>query len=116
MYNNKNHYEKKIDVLICENHFCLITDIYHICKENKRYQNLCRRCLNTKRSQTKFEEHMARCIKRKVCKTYFLHPNQKIKLIHSYMKKDLTIWIATDFECINVPNGSQSDPNAKQSF
>ena len=32
-----------------------------------------------------------------------MHPNQKIKFNHWYMKIDPTMWIAADFECMNIP-------------
>ena len=32
-----------------------------------------------------------------------MHPNQKIKFIDWYMKIDPPMWIAADFECMNIP-------------
>ena len=32
-----------------------------------------------------------------------MHPNQKIKFNDCYMKIDPPVWIAADFECMNIP-------------
>ena len=43
-----------------------------------------------------------------------MHPNQKIKFTDWYMKIDPTMWIAADFEYMNVPindNGNDNDNN-----
>ena len=46
---------------------------------------------------------MSRCIEQKVCNISYMHPNQKIKFNDWYMKIDPPMWIAADFECINIP-------------
>ena len=32
-----------------------------------------------------------------------MHPNQNIKVNDWYMKRNLTIWKAADFKCMNIP-------------
>ena len=102
-YVNKNYYDEQIDLLLYENHYCLITNLYKFCRNNEHYKHLCRRCLNTYGAQTKLEEHMLRCIEQKVCNISYMQPNQKIKFNDWYMKIDPPIWIAADFECMNIP-------------
>ena len=100
---NKNYYEEQIDLLLYENHYCLITNLHNFCRNNEHYKHLCRRCLYTNGDQTKLEDHMPRCIEQKVCNISYMHPNQKIKFNDWYMKIDPPMWIAADFECMNIP-------------
>ena len=46
---------------------------------------------------------MSRCIEQKVCNISYMQPNQKIKFNDWCMKIDPPIWIAADFECMNLP-------------
>ena len=46
---------------------------------------------------------MLRCIEQKVCNISYMHPNQKTKFNDWYMKIDPPMWIAADFECMNIP-------------
>ena len=111
-YVNKNYYDEQIDLLLYENHYCLITNLHNFCKNNEHYNHLCRRCLNTYGDQSKLEEHMLRCIEQKVCNISYMQPNQKIKFNDWYMKIDAPMWIAADFEYMNIPindNGNNND-------
>ena len=102
-YVNKNYCDEQIDLPFYENHYCLITNLHNFCRNNEHYKHLCRRCLNTYGDQTKLEEHMLRCIEQKVCNISYMHPNQKINFNDWYMKIDPALWIAADFECMNIP-------------
>ena len=102
-YINKNYYDEQIDLLLYENHYCLRTNSYNFCKNNEHYIHLCRRCPNTYGDQSKLEEHMLRCIEQKVCNISYLHSNQKINFNDWYMNIDPPMWIAADFECMNIP-------------
>ena len=53
--------------------------------------------------ETKLEEHMLRRIEQKVCIISCIHPKQKIKFNDWYRKIDTPMWIAADFECMNIP-------------
>ena len=35
--NNKNYYEEQIDLLLYENHFCLITNLHNVCRKKENY-------------------------------------------------------------------------------
>ena len=102
-YVNKNYYDGQIDLLLYENHYCLITKFYNLCRNNEHYKHLCRRCLITYGDQTKLDERMLRCIEQKVCNISYMHPNQKIKFNDWYLKIDPPMWIAADFEIMNIP-------------
>ena len=54
---------------------------------------------------------MLRCIEQKVCNMSYMQPNQKIKLNDWYMKIAPSMWIAADFECMNVPVNDNVDDN-----
>ena len=66
-YVNENYYDEQIDLLLYENHYCLIPNLHIFCRNNEHYTHLCRRCLNTFGDQTKLEKHMLRCTEEKVC-------------------------------------------------
>ena len=91
-----------MDLLLYENHFCLITILHNFCRNNQHYKHFCRRCLNTYGDQIKLEEHMIGCIEQKVCNITYKHPNQKIKFNDWYIKIDPKIRMAADFECMNL--------------
>ena len=110
-YVNKNYYDEQVDLLLYENHYCLITTLYNFCRNNEHYTHLCRRCLNTYGDQTKLEEHMLRCIEQKVCNISYTQPNQKMKFNDWYMKIDPPMWIVADFECMNVPINDDDNDN-----
>ena len=112
-YVNKNYYDEQIDLLPYENHYCLMTNLHNFCRINEHYTQLCRRCLNTYGDQTKLEEHMLRCIEQTVCNISYMQPNQKIKFNDWYMKIVPPMWIAADFESMNIPinNNKNNDDN-----
>ena len=113
-YVNKNYYDEQIDLLLYENHYCLITNFHNFCRNKEHYTHICRRCLNTYGDQTKLEEHMLRCIEQKVCNISYMQPNQKIKFNDWFTKIDPPKWIAANFECMNLPmndNNNDDDNN-----
>ena len=73
---NKNYFDEQIDLLLYENHYCLVNNLHNYCRNIEHYTPLCRRCLNSYGDQTKLEEHMLRCIEQKVCNISYMHPNQ----------------------------------------
>ena len=89
--------------LLYENHYCLITNLHNFFRKNEHYKDLCRRCLNTYGDQIKLGEHMLRCMEQKVCNISYMPPNQKTKFIDWYLEIDPPMWMAGDFEFLNVP-------------
>ena len=45
---------------------------------------------------------MLSCIEQKFCNISYIYPNQKIKPNDWYLKIDPPMWMAADFECMNV--------------
>ena len=54
---------------------------------------------------------MLRCIEQKVCNISYMQPNQKIKFNDWYVKIDPPMWIAADFECMNIPINDNNNDN-----
>ena len=54
---------------------------------------------------------MLRCIEQKVCNISYMQLNQKIKFNDWYMKIDPPMWIAADFECMNIPINDNNNNN-----
>ena len=79
-YINKNSSEQQIDLLLYENHYCLLSCLHNFRRKNGKYKHLCRICSNTHGDQTKLEEHLLGCIQQEVCIISYMHPNQEIKL------------------------------------
>ena len=53
--------------------------------------------------QKKLEEHEVRRIEKEDCNISDMHPNKQIKFNDWYMKIDPPLWIASHFECMNIP-------------
>ena len=101
-HNNKNYYEEQIDLLLYENQYCLNTNLNNFRTNNEDYKHFFRTRLNTYGNQTKFEEHMLRCIEPGVCNLSYMLPKQKIKFIDWYMKFVTPLSITAAFERMNV--------------
>ena len=56
---------------------------------------------------------MLRCIKQEGFTKSFMDPNQKKKFNEKFMKKDPPMWIAADFDCLNVPMRTVESMNRK---
>ena len=54
---------------------------------------------------------MLRCIERKVCNISYMQPDQKIKFNDWFLKIDPPMWIAADFECMNIPINDNDNNN-----
>ena len=101
-YVSKNYYDEQIELLLYENHYCLITSLHNFFRNYEQNKHLCRRCFNTYGDQTKLEEHMLRCIEKKFCNISYMHPSHRIKFKDWYMKIDPPMQMAACFESTNV--------------
>ena len=59
---------------------------------------------------------MLSCIEQEVCNKSFLNPNQKMKFNDYSTKRDPPIWIAADFECMNIIVQSNNDNSMDKLF
>ena len=104
---NKNYLQPQIDLLLYENHFCLITRLHCLINKDSHMRWVCRRCLTAFSSETILVDHMERCIKQQPTKISFGYKDH-LKFEDHPMKKSLPIRVYADFECINqhqnIPN------------
>ena len=85
-----------------ENPYSILTHL-HICfRNNKNYQHICRRCLNTYENQSKLEEKKSRCIEQDVCNVLYTHLKKTLNFNDWCMITETPMWINGDFECMNI--------------
>ena len=104
---NKNYLQPQIDLLLYQNHYCLITKLHCLINKDSHMRWVCRRCLTAFSSQPVLIDHMERCIKQQPTKITFSWKDQ-LKFEDYHMKVPVPIRVYADFECINQP---QNIPN-----
>ena len=104
---NKNYLQPQIDLLLYENHYCLITKLHCLINKDSHMKHVCRRCLTAFSSQPVLIDHMERCIKQQPTKITFSWKDQ-LKFEDYHMKVPVPMRVYADFECINQP---QNTPN-----
>ena len=100
IYINNNYNEPQIDLLLYENHYCLITKLHSLLNKDSHMQHVCRRCLTAFISQHVLIDHIERCIYQKPTNIKFSYKDH-LKFEDHYMKIPVSIRIYADFECIN---------------
>ena len=103
---NKNYLQPQIDLLLYQNHYCLITKLHCLINKDSHMKHVCRRCLTAFSSQPVLIDHMERCIKQQPTKITFSWKD-RVKFEDYHMKVPVPIRVYADFECINQP---QKDP------
>ena len=104
---NKNYLQPQIDLLLYQNHYCLITRLYCLINEDSHMKHVCRRCLTAFSSQPVLIDHMERCINQQPTNITFSWKDQ-LKFEDYHMKVPVLIRVYADIECINRP---QNTPN-----
>ena len=104
---NKNYLQPQIDLLLYQNHYCLITKLHCLINKDSHMKHVCRRCLTAFSSQPVLIDHIDRCQKQQPIKITFSWKDQ-LKFEDYYMKVPVPIRVYADFECINQP---QNTPN-----
>ena len=59
---NKNYLQSQIDLLLFENHYCLIIKMHCLINKNSHMKWVCRRCLTAFSSEQILFDHTSRCI------------------------------------------------------
>ena len=59
--NNENYLQPQIDLLLFENHNCLITKLHCLKNKNSHMKWVCRRCLTAFSSEQYLFDHISRC-------------------------------------------------------
>ena len=102
---NKNYLQSQIDLLLFENHYCLITKLHCLLNKDSHIKWVCRRCLTAFSSEDILSQHIDRCQKQQPTKISFSYKDH-LKFADHHMKIPLPIRVYADFECINQPQNN----------
>ena len=103
---SKNYLQSQIDLLLIENHYCLITKLHCLLNRDSHMKWVCRRCLTAFSSEDILSQHIDRCQKQQPTNITFSWKDH-LKFEDYFMKVPVPIRVYADFECINQP---QKDP------
>ena len=107
---NTNYDQPQIDLLLFENHYCLITKLHCLINKNSHMKWVCRRCLTAFSSEDILNQHIDYCQKQQLTNITFSWKDH-LKFEDYHMKIPLPIRVYADFECINQPqNDPKGDP------
>ena len=93
---NTNYDQPQIDLLLYQNHYCLITRLHCLLNKDSHMKWVCRRCLTAFSSQPVLIDHMERCIKQQPTKITFSWKDQ-LKFEAYLMKVPVPIRVYADF-------------------
>ena len=99
---NTNYDQPQIDLLLFENHYCLITKLHRLINKDSHMKWVCRRCLTAFSSEQIFFDLTSRCINQQPTDIIFSWKGHS-KFEDIFMKIPLPIRVYADFECINQP-------------
>ena len=68
---NKKYLQPQIDLMLFENHYCLITKLHCLINKNSHMKWVCRRCLTAFSSEDILNQHIDRCQKQQPTKITF---------------------------------------------
>ena len=107
---NMNYDQPQIDMLLFENHYCLITKLHCLLNKDSHMKWVCRRCLTAFSSEDILSQHIDCCqIQQPTNITFSWKDHLKFEDYH--MKVPVPIRVYADFECINQPTDiPKSDP------
>ena len=97
---NMNYDQPQIDLLLFENHYCLITKLHCILNKDSHLKWVCRRCLTAFSSEDILSQHIDRCQKQQPTNITFSWKDH-LKFEDYHMKVPVPIRVYADFECIN---------------
>ena len=97
---NKNYLQSQIDLLLFENHYCLITKLHCLLNKDSHMKWVCRRCLTAFSSEDILSQHIDRCQKQQPTNITFSWKDH-LKFEDYQMKVPIPIRVYADFECIN---------------
>ena len=97
---NKNYLQSQIDLLLFENHYCLITKFHCLLNKDSHMKWVCRRCLTAFSSEDILSQHIDRCQKQQPTNITFSWKDH-LKFEDYHMKVPIPIRVYAYFECIN---------------
>ena len=98
---NNNYLQSQIDLLLFENHYCLITKLHCLLNNDSHMKWVCRRCLTAFSSEDILNQHIDRCQKQQLTNITFSWKDH-LKFEDYHMKVPVPIRVYADFECINL--------------
>ena len=98
----KNYLQPQIDLLLFENHCCLITKLHCLINKSSHMKWVCRRCLTAFSSEDILNQHIDRCQKQQATNITFSWKDH-LKFEDYPMKVPVPIRVFADFESINQP-------------
>ena len=99
---NTNYDQPQIDLLLYQNHYCLITKLHCLINKDSHMKWVCRRCLTAFSSEDILSQHIDRCQKQQPTNITFSWKDH-LKFEDYHMKVPVPIRVYADFECINQP-------------
>ena len=111
---NKNYLQPQIDLLLFENHYCLITKLHCLINKNSHMNWVCRRCLTAFSSEDILNQHIDRCQKQQPTNITFSWKDC-LNFEDYHMKVPVPIRVSADFECFNhtVPQPTEVHTNTE---
>ena len=95
-----NYDQPQIDLLLYQNHYCLITNLHCLINKDSHMKWVCRRCLTAFSSEDILSQHIDRCQKQQPTNITFSWKDH-LKFEDYHMKVPIPIRVYADFECIN---------------
>ena len=98
---NKNYLQPQIDLLLYQNHYCLIK-LHCLMNKDSHMKHVCRSCLTAFSSQPVLIDHIDRCQKQEPTNIAFSWKNH-LKFEDNLIIIPSPIRVYADFECFNQP-------------
>ena len=105
---NKDYLQPQIDLLLFENHNCVITKLHCLLKKDSHMKWVCRSCLTAFSSEDILNQHIDRCQKQQPTNITFSWKDH-LKFEDYHIKVPVPIRVYADFECINQPAELRTD-------
>ena len=102
IHTNTNYDQPQIDLLLYQNHYCLITKLHCLINKDSHMKWVRRRCLSAFSSEDILSQHIDRCQKQQPTNITFSWKDQ-LKFEDYHMNVPIPIRVYADFECINQP-------------
>ena len=102
IHTNTNYDQPQTDLLLYQNHYCLITKVHCLINKDSHMKWVCRRCLTAFSSEDILSQHIDRCQKQQPTNITFSWKDH-LKFEDYHMKVPIPIRVYADFECINQP-------------
>ena len=102
IHTNTNYDQPQIDLLLYQNHYCLITKLHCLINKDSHMKWVCRKCLTAFSSEDILSQHIDRCQKQQPTNITFSWKDH-LKFEDYHMKVPIPIRVYADFECINQP-------------